>query len=84
LSQRLNPGFLSGNGKPVEDMKPPNSYNGYNRPYTNHASKSSKGDEDIIDKMFQFITEWEEKERKINKIKEFCRRYPDASMQIPN
>jgi hypothetical protein len=34
--------------------------------------------------MCQVITEWEEKERKIIKIKEFYRRYPDAPMPIPN
>ena len=65
-------------------MKPPNSYNRYNRPYTNHASKSSKGDEDIIDKMHQTVIELQEKESKMNTIKEFYRRFPDAPMPIPN
>jgi hypothetical protein len=84
LSQSVNPGFPGSNGKPAEDMKPPNSYNRYNRPYTNHASKSSKGNEDIIDKMHQTVIELQEKERKMNTIKEFYRRYPDAPMPIPN
>jgi hypothetical protein len=65
-------------------MKPPNSYNGYNRLYTNHASKSSKGDGDIIDKMFQTVTELQEKEHKVKTITDYYHRYPDAPKLIPN
>jgi len=84
LSQSVNPGFPGSNGKPAEDMKVPNSYNRYNRPYTNHARKTSRGNEDIIDKTYQTVTELQEKEHKINTIKEFYRRYPDAPMPISN
>jgi hypothetical protein len=65
-------------------MKPPNSYNRYNHPYTNHARESSRGDEDIVDKMHQTVIEMEEKESKIRQIKDFYRRYPDAPMPMPN
>jgi hypothetical protein len=65
-------------------MKASNSSNRYNRPYINHASKSSKGNEDIIDKMYQTVTELQEKERKMNAIKDFYRICPDAPRPIPN
>jgi hypothetical protein len=84
LTQSANPGLPDSKGKPAEDMKPPSLYNPYNRPYTNHASKSSKGSEDIIDKMFQTVIEQEEKVRKVITIIEFYRRYPNAPRLIPN
>jgi hypothetical protein len=83
LTQSVNPDLPGSKGIPAEDMKPPGSYNRYNRPYTNHASKSSKGNEDIIDKMYQTVIEQQEKERKLNTIMEFYRRYPDAPRPIP-
>jgi hypothetical protein len=84
LRQSVNPGFPISKVKPAEDMTPPTSYDTYNRPYTNHASKSSKGDEDMIDKWYQIVTEQQEKEHKIKTIKEFYSRYPDAPMPISN
>ena len=76
--------YPSGDVRPTQNVKPPSSYNRSNHPYTNHANKGSKGDEDIIDKWYQTVLELEEKERKINKIKEFYCRNPDAPGLIPN
>lgn len=76
--------YSSGDGRLTQNVKHQSSYNRSNYLYTNHANKDSKGDEDIIDKMYQTVTDLQEKEHKINTIKEFYRRYPDAPMPMPN
>jgi hypothetical protein len=83
MSQHAN-SYPSGDGRPTQNAKRLSSYNHSNYLYTNHANKGTKGSEDIIDKWYQTVTDLQEKEHKINTIKEFYRTYPDAPMPIPN
>jgi hypothetical protein len=83
MSQHTN-SYPSGDGRPIQNAKHPSSYNRPNYLYTNHANKDSKGEEDIIDKMYQTVTYLREKEHKVKTIKEFYHTYPDAPMPIPN